>query len=334
MRLGLWRCLLAVIVLFADAGCIFVSASRGDRGHSFSDCRGACVNSTCPQAESFEAKEFAMGVDEAQELAVTWLGWSCPENCEYVCMHRMNGYRMRQRRPVLKYYGKWPFYRVLGIQEIASTVFSVGNFLTNLFFFFKFNSKQVSDAYPFKHVLLLMTVIGMNTWVWSTAFHARDVYWTERADYYGAIGNVFSVLAVAIVVSRRWVNKRVQAWTGASVLGLACLHITYMQLVHFDYGFNMFVLAVCTAQQAALWLVWAWQLEPGPETSYRWKMVLFQLLMIPAGFLELFDFPPVWGYFDAHSLWHGSSIPLYVLYYSFFISDAARYERLFPDKTI
>ena len=35
--------------------------------------------------------------------------------------------------------------------------------------------------------LSLYPWVGMNTWLWSTVFHARDVRWTEAADYFFAL---------------------------------------------------------------------------------------------------------------------------------------------------
>jgi hypothetical protein len=41
--------------------------------------------------------------------------------------------------------------------------------------------------------------------------------------------------------------------------------------------------------------------------------------------LEVLDFPPIAGIFDAHAVWHGATIPLVFLFYSFILDDA-RYE--------
>ena len=42
--------------------------------------------------------------------------------------------------PIKQYYGKWPFVRVYGIQEIASTIFSILNALAHgygIFYYIK-----------------------------------------------------------------------------------------------------------------------------------------------------------------------------------------------------
>lgn len=38
--------------------------------------------------------------------------------------------------------------------------------------------------------------------------------------------------------------------------------------------------------------------------------------------LEIYDFPPYGGYFDAHSIWHLATVPLTILLWSFIRDDA------------
>ncbi|WZZ71622.1 hypothetical protein YC2023_082992 [Brassica napus] len=38
--------------------------------------------------------------------------------------------------------------------------------------------------------------------------------------------------------------------------------------------------------------------------------------------LEIYDFPPYEGYFDAHSIWHLATVPLTILWWSFIRDDA------------
>jgi hypothetical protein len=39
--------------------------------------------------------------------------------------------------------------------------------------------------------------------------------------------------------------------------------------------------------------------------------------LLLAALLELFDFPPILGIFDAHSLWHAATAPLGIVWYRF-----------------
>jgi len=37
--------------------------------------------------------------------------------------------------------------------------------------------------------------VSMHTWFWSAVFHSRDLYWTERLDYFSAA----SMIVVALL---------------------------------------------------------------------------------------------------------------------------------------
>jgi len=52
------------------------------------------------------------------------------------------------------------------------------------------------------------------------------------------------------------------------------------------------------------------------------------IALVSAAALEVFDFPPIWGIFDAHSLWHGATPLLSWFMYRFLIVDAHDHWRL------
>jgi hypothetical protein len=118
-------------------------------------------------------------------------------------------------KPPMKYHGKWPFLRVLGMQEVASVLFSIANLVVHLYGFDfltdKINAlKKPSSslaaaggeslapppkassraAYPFLWLWRAYTVMHLNAWVWSAIFHTRDTRLTERLDYCSAIAVV------------------------------------------------------------------------------------------------------------------------------------------------
>lgn len=55
---------------------------------------------------------------------------------------------------------------------------------------------------------------------------------------------------------------------------------------------------------------------------YAWKIVFTMVGLVTDGLLEVFDFPPIYGLFDAHSIWHGITPMLSYMFYSFLIDDA------------
>ncbi|KAL0791179.1 hypothetical protein Bca101_007425 [Brassica carinata] len=66
-----------------------------------------------------------------------------------------------------------------------------------------------------------------------------------------------------------------------------------------------------------IWEKWA-AVSRHPSNSKLWVVVITSGL---AMFLEIYDFPPYGGYFDAHSIWHLATFPLTILWWSFIRDD-------------
>jgi hypothetical protein len=167
--------------------------------------------------------------------------------------------------------------------------------------------------------------IGVFLWFWSTLFHARDFSWTEKGDYFSAVGYLLYLLFLALIrIFNIW--KKRHWWTIISVLGIYFLgHCTYLTYWPFDYGYNMAAGVIIGMSTNLLWVLW-W-LKVRKIRPYAYKQPLIGLLITLAMSLELFDFPPIWGILDEHALWHLSTIPIIRLHYSFLDSDA-RYEAM------
>ena len=79
------------------------------------------------------------------EYILPFLPWSCNDHCHYGCMwmaediHRAfiaNKANSEDYKPK-KFEGRWPFYRLWGIQEPASAIFSIANSLPFAYYFLK-----------------------------------------------------------------------------------------------------------------------------------------------------------------------------------------------------
>ena len=99
--------------------------------------------------------------------------------------------------PVLQYFGKWPFKAVLGIQEPASVLASLGNLLAHLTGILHFNRSNATFMSNYYRISAVLAVIA---WMVAMTFHARDRWWTERADYY--TGSIMFFWSVAYTVVR------------------------------------------------------------------------------------------------------------------------------------
>mmetsp|Transcript_111804 Transcript_111804/g.193832 ORF Transcript_111804/g.193832 Transcript_111804/m.193832 type:complete len:402 (+) Transcript_111804:50-1255(+) len=252
------------------------------------------------------------------------LGWSCEENCRYDCMVKNRRIRHEKREQQVHYYGKWPFTRVLGVQELFSSLFSAFNGLPYLWFLASCTSgipKGTRTVWLWIFYALAMT----NTWLQSTLFHARENKITELLDYHGATLGLSASLSTALMMHLP------EHW---SVVGSACLaatpvllfwfgHVLYLSFVYFDYGYNMKVavgLGICTSLS---WLTWF--LRHRGERRFAWKCIVASLgpyLVLP---LELLDFPPAFGLMDAHACWHLGTVPMSFVWCSF-MQDVIRWE--------
>ncbi|KAF2598809.1 hypothetical protein F2Q68_00011979 [Brassica cretica] len=139
-------------------------------------------------------------------------------------------------------------------------------------------------------------------------FHTRDVDITKRLDYSSGIAVLGFSLIVYIL---RTFDVRVEAtrvMVSAPVLALVTTHV----LLEHD--------CVCAmgVAQLFLWARWA-AVSRHPS---NWKLCVVVIASGLAMLLEIYDFPPYGGYFDAHSIWHLATVPLTILWWSFIRDDA------------
>lgn len=251
-------------------------ASAGDRDPQFKLCIRDCfVERTCDMSRKDS------------------LLWPCAALCERGCAANITAARLHGHREPLQYFGKWSFYSIFGLQEPASTVFSAGNFIIH---WNALHSGMLAGPWRW------FAVANCNAWLWAVAFHVSDTPLTEALDYGGAV----IVLWVFLVASVHHVYSTGPLWlmTAPCIMGLAA-HSQFL-FPRIDYGNNMCVCVSLTLGSALAWLHHLRRRWSQPHSSH---LLTFLLLSALASLLELFDFPPVFGLCDAHSLWHGATIP-------------------------
>src|SRR5258706_5168149 len=89
--------------------------SSGDRADDYQYCLSKGIETRCSKPPDFP-------------LAMRLTRWTCEDNVKYSCMHSIVDEAFEKGEPVQQYYGKWPFWRLLGTQEPASVLFSALNF--------------------------------------------------------------------------------------------------------------------------------------------------------------------------------------------------------------
>ena len=213
---------------------------------------------------------------------------------------------------------------LLGIQEPASAIASVLNLLTNVYMI---NKMRRSLAYraPFKHLWYGFGLMSINAWIWSTAFHARDLAFTEKMDYFSAFALVlfqFNCFFVRVLKPNHSLPSQICLLTIiAASLAYYTYHVYYLAFVHFDYGYNMKVNVATGALNSLCWIGWSLYKYSYLGHRYAWRCTLAVLLIDILMSLEIFDFSPVLWLVDSHALWHISTVLIPFLWYQFVIED-------------
>ncbi|KAI6094398.1 Per1-like protein [Pisolithus sp. B1] len=325
--LAWWTCVLALLATV-------VVASSGDRSSDFQNCLSKCVG--------------LCRTWTALSLDLRLARWTCADDCKYTCMHMLTDNAVRLGKPIQQYYGKWPFWRFLGMQEPASVAFSLWNMWSHLQ-----SARQIRRKIPVTHPMrsyyLTWAYVSINAWIWSAVFHTRDLPRTEKLDYFSAALAIMYALYLTVIrmlhLYPRATDGRTQedtanlrssmyiAWSTLCIT-VYIAHVTYLSILpRFDYTYNMaFNLALGIAHNL-LWLLYSlprpislFRRFPYAPKTYRpvygYKAGLFVALTTAATALELFDFPPVGRILDAHALWHLSTAPIAKLWYDFLVEDA------------
>lgn len=315
-------------------------ASIGDRSQAYQQCVATCLSDVCASPS---------GPPLSLPLRLTF--WKCPDDCSYQCAHNLTSMAVATDSTfeeklrtlpglppnrIVQFHGKWPFWRVLGIQEPASVLFSLVNMRMHIKHGLAMPSRLPDDLpAPVRKAYSLLPFAGINLWIWSSIFHTRDKPLTEKMDYFSAAFSMMCSLYAAIVrlaglcPSGPHQRAKVCASTRqglALALGVIFLcHVSYLTFWSFDYGYNMLFNVSIGLAHNLLWAAWsAYQAlqSPGKRAPHYTRPFLVLTLLSSLITLELLDFPPFLRTIDAHSLWHLSTIPVIKLWYDCLVTDA------------
>lgn len=258
---------------------------------------------------------------------------------------------------IQQYYGKWPFWRFLGMQEPASVAFSLWNMWFHLQGARQIHRK-ISPSHPFRGYYLTWAYVSINAWIWSAVFHTRgdnhasgtlflsndhvDLPLTEKLDYFSAaLAILYALYGTVIRMANLYPRPSKPDEDGRSLLRLSwsalCTiaylsHVTYLSVLpRFDYTYNMAFNLILGISHNIVWLLYSlpvplFQRFPYASKTYYprhiYKAGIFVFLTTAATALELFDFPPLGRILDAHALWHLSTAPIVKLWYDFLVEDS------------
>ena len=293
-----------------------ISTSPGDNHYVYRSCLNHCKQINCSTPLGFKDYQ------DKQTFFEYLFQWSCPDECAYQCMWKTISYLQSKGQGIVQFHGKWPFVRLFGIQEPASTLFSILNLLSNYFFGYRRLRRHLRlGVHPLYPIWISFCLISMNAWIWSTIFHTRDKPLTETFDYIAAISLVFAQFACCIIrIGFRTRFMRLTYLITLVLFTFFLYHAYYLLFIKMDFGYNMMVNVIIGLLNVICWLIWSiGKFSQG--RIYVWRCALSVILTMVFVALELADFPPISWTIDAHSLWHFSTIFLPILWYQFVIDD-------------
>ncbi|XP_043467900.1 post-GPI attachment to proteins factor 3 [Leptopilina heterotoma] len=302
---------LSVLFIVFSNFIIITISSSGDRSQYYVVCVSNCNSKSCQIDGEYR---------RYPSLELRLLNWSCRDNCSYDCMWKTVTYFNKYGFEVPQFHGKWPFIRILGVQEPASTLFSVFNLYEHVTEYLKFK-KELEFSDPMVYVWTYFFLICTNSWLWSTIFHAKDEYFTEVMDYSCAFTTVltlFYCFLLRISYQDSW-NMKIFFATTCAYAGILSMHLSHLWSGSIDYGYNMKFNVAIGFITFVVTMIWWYRNRQ--KMSHVYLIGWFTILTVTATLLEVLDFPPIFWTFDAHSLWHAATAPLVSLFYRFIRLD-------------
>ncbi|KAH9620465.1 hypothetical protein KSS87_021761 [Heliosperma pusillum] len=327
---GLWW--LSFLLLFSCSAPVS-HASPGDANPLYRFCVTRCISNGCIAEKCFPQCKVPSSNDSGDSpwymqtpLFVKWKQSDCLSDCRYYCMESVEVERQARGHDPVKYHGKWPFKRVIGLQEPVSVALSILNLLMHLYGWVSFSNllyhklplKQSKTYYEYTILWHIYALVSLNSWLWSAVFHSRDLDITEKLDYSSAVAVLGCSLIISIMRSFRVRDEAARVMVASPFLSFTITHILYLNFYKMDYGWNMQVCVVIAVAQLLVWAIWAGTTRHPSRLKLWFVVVAGGLAML----LEIYDFPPYQGLVDAHALWHAATIPLTYTWWSFIKDDA------------
>lgn len=293
--------------------------SWGDIDPWFQRCLVNCNKRRCEELHTEEVTAVTY------QPPVVSIALTCQDLCTYGCIEESHLKRVKHGHPEVKYYGHWRFARYFGLEEPASSVFSVFNALPHFLHLVKSFIKPDDHSYM-RNWLRAYSLVACVAWLCSCAYHARKTKATEHFDLISALG--FIVFGFFIAV------RRIRG-TSAQPLRIALLFVAlfvawavrawHMLQGNVSFQSHMTVSIAFVVVTTLMWIGWVLHtllfVANKAEGQAKYLCLLCQVWLAFASALEIFDFPPIFGVFDAHSLWHLATIPLGFIWYRFWALD-------------
>jgi hypothetical protein len=211
----------------------------------------------------------------------------------------------------------------LCIKQPASAFFSFISFCQTLWYGYQYWKQaeryELWLSYKFYPIWWVYFASWAFTYFSSTLFHTHDTRLTEKMDYFGVMLAIIQQAVLGIIVAFGILNRR-------AVVGL-CIpfgifyfyYMNYMSNHIFDYKWHVDSCITLASVGSAFWLLAMYRNRHRPHSKY---IVIALGLMAAFVNFEIFDFPPVLGHFDGHSIWHACAIIISYMWNKFIVADA------------
>lgn len=312
--------------------------SYGDHDPSYRQCMRSCTicSSSSEDTASSRTNQLVHSIDYEQFYFdyvpyVFVPHWDCIDICSYNCMHTITSERIASGYSILKYNGHWPFTRYLGLEEPASVVFSLLNAVPHFTHILNSHrnrcnsSSSSSGKASYMSVwLCMLPYVSLNAWLSSAYFHAKKTKVSSLIDYIGALILVSYSLLIAV---RKLCGKKMNDIAVASLLTVWCAcvahRVNHMIYERVSFSEHMTLCITLAVIHVLVWLLYIGKEFYTSKVYNRsvWVCLICQLWFILASTLEVFDFPPYYRIFDAHSLWHAATVLLGFLWYYYWQLD-------------
>lgn len=253
----------------------------------------------------------------------------CVDLCKYGCIEETSKQRIQSGSGITKYYGHWPFIRYFGMEEPASVVFSVLNALPHMLHFLYFTLGSVSkpaESCYMKGWLAAYSVAACVCWFSSAYYHAKKTEASTHQDLITALGFItFGVFMAVRRIRGTSATPPRMAMLATAMVGAWAARAHFMLQGKVSFNSHMMLSIGLVILTTTLWVGWIVHtllfVSDKREGRAKYLCLLCQVWLILASALEVFDFPPIAGVYDAHALWHAATIPLGFLWYRFWEED-------------
>lgn len=327
---------LIFLILFVHQN--IVQASTGDEAPDYLMCYIKCTMTKCQPnitqtydnvTETTKQHEEPTLFEKNQPFYRYYTGWDCVDECRYDCMWERieNLTATGNLTEMPQFGGKWPFVRILFIQEPMSALASFINFIVNIVIILQFR-KQLPGYAAFRYLWYSFGLTSLGYWACAIMFHTRDSLDSLFADCFGAFFFLIFYLS-SFIIRTLWVIKSYKVkFLVVAIVSLLFYsyytHVDHMANVLFDIDYNMQVMLFVNGLNSLCWLLWSGYQYYYLKHKYVWRCAASIFLLNFFMILEFLEFEPLFYAIDSHCLWHFSTAIIPFYWYKFLVDDNER----------